>query len=385
MEHNVIIKVDESNPVPIYKQITEQIKQSIAAKRLQAGERLPSIRELARSLNVTPGTVARAYIELEQDKIIVSRRGGGTTVIAYADDPEIHRNRRRRLANLINNDILEALSLGYSPGEIEAMFSVYLSRWREEQSGTTQESDDVLPGPGKPQRSLTIVASHDMALNLLISKFKTESPGTRIELSYAGSLGGLIALQEHRAGMAGIHLLDEETGEYNYPYIRHLLPGRKLAVVHLAYRIQGLIFAKHSAKRIMGLEDLRRSDLTFINRQSGSGTRVLLDFELHRRGIDPTAIKGYNREVNTHDAVALSISHGTADVGLGIEAAAQSADLDFLPLVKERYDLVFPEPVYRSKMLAPLIKIVKSPDFKAVVASVGGYDTSETGTVTLLE
>jgi putative molybdopterin biosynthesis protein len=203
-----------------------------------------------------------------------------------------------------------------------------------------------------------------------------------VEITHAGSLGGLIALQEGRSHLAGIHLLDEETGEYNYPYLKHLLPGRELAVVHLAYRIQGLMVARGNPENISGFEDLERDDITFVNRQKGSGTRVLLDFELRKHGIDPSRIRGYEHETDTHLAVAMSVSHDKADVGLGIQAAADTNELDFIPLLRERYDLVIPMENYRSKLIAPLLEIVVSTDFKAVVANIGGYDISQTGSTT---
>jgi putative molybdopterin biosynthesis protein len=197
-------------------------------------------------------------------------------------------------------------------------------------------------------------------------------------------LGGLIALQEERAHLAGIHLLDEETGEYNYPYVKKVLPGRDVAIVHLAYRIQGLMFARGNPKRIKGISDLKRPDITFVNRQKGAGTRVLLDIQLRQLGISPKDIKGYGKEMDTHLAVGLSIAHGEADVALGIEAAARSCNLDFLPLFRERYDLVIPIANYRGQLLAPLLRAVVSAEFKAIVDKAGGYDTSQTGATSFL-
>ena len=174
----------------------------------------------------------------------------------------------------------------------------------------------------------------------------------------------------------------EETGEYNYPYIRRILPGRELAIVHLAYRMQGLMFAAKNPKQVNGLYDLRRKDINFVNRQRGSGTRVLLDLKLRQIGILPHEIKGYEDELDTHLAVALAISHGKADLGLGIEAAAKSCGLDFLPLFRERYDLVMTKADYESYLLSPLLRIVTSDEFRNVVNQVGGYDTSQTGLTT---
>jgi putative molybdopterin biosynthesis protein len=178
--------------------------------------------------------------------------------------------------------------------------------------------------------------------------------------------------------------LDEETGEYNYPYVKRILPGRKMAVVNLSFRIQGLMYAAGNPRKIKGLEDLKRPDVTFVNRQGGSGTRVLLDLQLKRQGISPYEIKGYEVEFDTHLAVASHIAGGKADVGLGIEAAALSCGLDFKAMFRERYDLVIPIENYRSKRLAPMLEIIASEEFKKIVDGIGGYETSQTGSTTLV-
>ena len=375
------LHLSNTSPSPLYKQIAEQVKQSIATNHLQPGEHLPTVRQLAHSLGISPGTVVRAYTELEQEGIIQSRRGGGTIASARASDPRLLTLRQSHLSNMVSNSVLEVLSLGYRPEEIEAAFSLHLARWREER----KEAAGDLERQGKSinaRNTIVIVGSHDLALDLLVSHLRHKNPEINVDLTHAGSLGGLIALQEERADLAGIHLLDEETGEYNYPYVRHILPGRDVAIVHLAYRIQGLMFAIGNPRQIKGIEDLRRPDIRFLNRQKGSGTRVLLDFELRQHGITPSRVNGYELEMDTHIAVGSTIARGEADVGLGIEAAARSCDIGFLPLLKERYDLVMPLGSYRSERLSPLLKIIKSKDFRRVVTETGGYDTSQTGATT---
>ncbi len=332
---------------------------------------------------ISPGTVVKAYRQLEQDGVIQSRRGGGTAVVGQAKDPLLLTLRQTRLSNMMSHGILEALSQGYSLEETEAAFSIHLDRWREERKDSVQAAK----GPSKSTetgKALVIVASHDLALNMLVSRLRHKNPEVKIDVTYAGSLGGLIALQEGRADVAGIHLLDAETGEYNYPYVKHLLPGREVAIVHLAYRIQGLMFPPGNPKRIKGVEDLRRSDVTLVNRQEGSGTRILLDQELRQLGITPSQVKGYDREVDTHLAVARNIAQGESDVGLGIEAAARASHIDFLPLYRERYDLVMPIENHKNKKLAPLLKVIASKDFRNAVTEAGGYDTSQTGTTTFV-
>jgi molybdate-binding protein/DNA-binding transcriptional regulator YhcF (GntR family) len=377
------VSLSGNDTSPIFTQIVEHLRQMVATGRLQSGERLPTVRQLAESLAISPGTVVKAYRQLEQDGVILSRRGGGTVVVGRASDPHLLTIRQTRLSNMMSSGILEALSQGYSLEEVEAAFSTHLDRWREEQKDSAQPAKAPSKRAAKG-KTLVIVASHDLALNMLVARLRQKNPGIRINVTYAGSLGGLIALQEGRADLAGIHLLDAETGEYNYPYVKHLLPGREMAIVHLACRIQGLMFASGNPKQIRSLEDLRRPEITLINRQKGSGTRILLDQELHQLGIVPSHVKGYAHEVETHFAIARSIAAGKADVGLGIEAAARACHIDFLPLFKERYDLVIPVEDYRGKRLTRLLGIIASKDFHKAVTEAGGYDTSETGTTTFV-
>ncbi len=377
------IKLDYHSSVPLYRQIAEQLRQAIATEQMKPGERLPSIRHLSQTLKVNPNTVCRAYLELEQEQVLVSRRGGGTSVSA-SRAADIRPGRQKRLLENINEDIVRSLSQGYSPEELEAAFYLSLERWREERQASAGEPE-AATASREATNVIRIVGSHDLALNILLDLLRQRVEGLRTEVTHAGSLGGLIALQEERADLAGTHLLDEETGEYNFPYVKRVLPGRELAIVNLSFRIQGLMFARGNPRRITGLADLRRPDVTFVNRQKGSGTRVLLDLQLKRLGIAPSEIRGYEVEFNTHLAVASHIARGDADAGLGIEAAASSCNLDFMPMFRERYDLVMPLAVYRSQRLAPMLEIIASEEFKKIVEGVGGYDTSQTGTTTFVK
>jgi putative molybdopterin biosynthesis protein len=295
---------------------------------------------------------------------------------------DIKSGRQRKLLENMNEDIVKSLSQGYSPEDLEAAFYLSLERWREERQSEVKKPEEV--ASGEASNVIRIVGSHDLALNILLDLLRQRVKGLQTDVTHAGSLGGLIALQEDSADFAGTHLLDEETGEYNYPYVKRILPGRELAIINLSFRIQGLMFVKNNPKKIKGLEDLKRPDITFVNRQEGSGTRVLLDLQLKRQGISSFDIKGYENEFDTHLAVASQIAHGKADVGLGIEAAATSNSLDFMPMFRERYDLVMPMANYRSPRFAPILEIINSAEFKKIVDGVGGYDTSQTGTTTFI-
>jgi len=377
------LQLDQHSKEPLHIQVVEQVRNLIATEKLKPGDHLPPVRQLAEFLNVNQNTILRAYLALEQEKIVTARKRGGTVVTARSEDPNIQIERRQRLADMVGNDILKALSMGYSPEDIEANFYLQLARWRQERQ-TALGTPETAAIPDVDKNTVLIVGSNDMALNILVDLVKRDNDKLKIQVTPAGSLGGLIALQEEKAHLAGIHLLDEETGEYNYPYVKRVLPGREVAIVHLAYRIQGLMYAPSNPKNIKGIEDLKRKNIIFVNRQKGAGTRVLLDIHLRRLGINPKEIKGYEKELDTHLAVGLSIAHGEADVGLGIEAAARSCKIDFLPLFRERYDLVIPIANYRGELLAPLLKTVVSEEFKAVVNKAGGYDTSQTGATSFL-
>ena len=181
--------------------------------------------------------------------------------------------------------------------------------------------------------------------------------------------------------MAGCHLLDEDTGEYNLPFVRRHLGDQETVVVNLVHRVQGLIVPKGNPKSIFGLDDLTRDDVTFANRQRGSGTRVLLDYRLKQSSTSTDLITGYQREEYTHLAVAATVAGGSADVGLGILSAARAMDLDFVPLASEQYDLVIPREFYEGTLLAPLISLIRGDEFKLQVESLGGYDTTNTGKI----
>lgn len=231
------------------------------------------------------------------------------------------------------------------------------------------------------ENTLVAIGSHDLSLDILSSLLRRRHPGRRLSSAHVGSLGGLVALKRGEAHLAGSHLLDEETGEYNIAYIRRTLSGVPVVLMNLVYREQGLMVAKGNPKSIRTLGDIARRDVTFINRQRGSGTRVLLDYELKRAGIDPAGINGYEREEFTHTAVAAMIASGAVDVGLGVLAAARALGLDFIPLMKERYDLVIPREHYESPLMAPLLEIIRGREFQEMVLALGGYDVSETGKI----
>ncbi len=229
--------------------------------------------------------------------------------------------------------------------------------------------------------TIVAIGSHDLTLDLLADRLRRSYPAYSLSSSNVGSLGGLMALRRGESHLAGSHLLDEESGEYNLPFVRRYLRGRDIVVVNLVRRVQGLIVAPGNPLAVTHLGDLRRPDIAFVNRQRGSGTRVLLDYKLAELGIDPSEIRGYDREEYTHLAVAASVAAGGADTGLGILSAARALDVDFVPLMSEQYDLVAPREFYDSDLLRPLFELIRSDAFRVAVDALGGYDTSSTGSV----
>jgi putative molybdopterin biosynthesis protein len=226
-------------------------------------------------------------------------------------------------------------------------------------------------------QTILVLGSHDLTLDLMAQYLAQRN--RRLSSNNIGSIGGLVALSRREAHLAGSHLLEPETGEYNVSYVRRYLPNTSVTLIALVRREQGLILAPDNPKGILGLKDLQREDIRYINRQRGSGTRLLLDHHLDALGISPQAIRGYEQEEFTHLTVASAIASGKADCGLGIRAAASALGLDFIPLEDERYDLVIPTEYLDTPLLEPILALLRDPDFKRAVESLEGYDASVMG------
>jgi putative molybdopterin biosynthesis protein len=232
-----------------------------------------------------------------------------------------------------------------------------------------------------PELTALVTGSHDLSLDILDSLLRRTAPGMRIASTHVGSQAGLGALRDGFCHAAGTHLLDPETGEYNLAYVRRLFEPGEVSLVTVALRQQGLMVAPGNPLRLAGWADLARPGLRLINRQRGAGTRVLLDFELRRAGVDPTRVVGYRREVYTHLAVAAAVRSGAAEVGIGIAAAAQALGLGFVPLAMERYELAVMSAALDEEPLAPLLEVLRGREFRQALIDLGGYDVGETGAV----
>lgn len=229
------------------------------------------------------------------------------------------------------------------------------------------------------EKTLLMVGSHDNTLDI-IAQFMAQK-GERLSSTHVGSMGGITAVKKGAAHLAGIHLLDTNTGQYNVSYLQKYMPGKKLKIIHLVTRYQGLIVKKGNPLNIKGLEDLQNSDIRFINRQKGSGTRILTDYECTRKNIDTTQISGFNVEEYTHMGVSAGIKSNAADAGMAIKAAANALNLDFIPVATEDYQIIIPQEYFSSKPVQVMVDIINSAEFKNAVIKAGGYEINRTGEI----
>ncbi len=234
--------------------------------------------------------------------------------------------------------------------------------------------------PEEPQQKAIIaLGSHDLVLELLSQHMREDTAVPDLIALPIGSLDGLIALRQGSCHLSGCHLLDPVSGEYNVTYVRHLFPSQEMTILTLAHRQQGLFVPPGNPQQISNLSDLARPDVRFINRKRGTGTRLWLDNALHNAGLLPEQIQGYESTTGTHLQVAQTIREDQADVGLGILAAAQRFELDFIPLFEERYDLVLPTRFCDDPLMQPLLDYLQTAVFRQKIASLDGYDSSQTG------
>ncbi|NLL63481.1 MAG: molybdopterin biosynthesis protein [Ruminococcaceae bacterium] len=222
--------------------------------------------------------------------------------------------------------------------------------------------------------SLTIIGSHDPLIDEVIDILKIKDKATVVSSSHVGSMGAIMALKRKEAQMGGIHLLDEKTGEYNISYIQQHFPNGGVTLIKGVKRVQGIMVAKGNPKNIKDFSDMTREDISYVNRQKGSGTRILCDFLIKEKGINSKDIYGYDREEFTHTSVAAQIATGTADAGLGIFSAAKIYGLDFIPICNEEYDLLVDDEALNTDKVQNFISVLKSDELKKRLAALGGYE-----------
>jgi putative molybdopterin biosynthesis protein len=227
-----------------------------------------------------------------------------------------------------------------------------------------------------------VICGQDIMLDILSRYFERHPKGTQALRSYEGSYNGLFALYHGKVQVATTHLWDGDTDQYNIPYVKRMLPGMQAVIVHLAERMQGFYVAKGNNKGIRDWKDITRSDISIINREKGSGVRILLDEKLRKMGISPSSINGYSKECTSHLAVASAVSRGAADLGIGCEKSGlQVKDIEFIPLQSERYELVTRKEDFMKPHFQAVFEILNSEEFKTEIEGIGGYKLNNMGKI----
>ena len=239
----------------------------------------------------------------------------------------------------------------------------------------------LLSPRSKLENTLVVIGSHDPLLDELADMLHLENPELYMSSSHVGSMGGIMAIRRGEAHAAGCHLLDTADGSYNRSFIRKYFPKGGVRLISCVGRQQGLMVARGNPLNIRKFSDIARDGVRYVNRQKGSGTRILTDYLCKREHVDASAIYGYDREELTHTSVAAQIVSGSADAGMGIYSAAKLYDLDFIPICIEEYDLIIPDHAWDTPMVRSLLTILKSDAFREKILSLGGYTVDNPGEV----
>lgn len=281
---------------------------------------------------------------------------------------------------LIKRGSLPAYRIGRSMRIEAAELEKYILASKKGESPVVPASPGPVADIQEDLSASMIICGQDVVLDILASRLETRLQKINILRRYIGSIGGLIALYNRKVNIATAHLWDGDSGDYNVPYVRRYLPGHKAFVINLVFRTEGFYVAPGNPKNILTWTDLTKPDVYFVNRERGAGARVLLDEKLRNLGIDSNRIQGYDKEEMSHLAVASCVARGEADAGLGIEKAAmQVRDVEFIPIQKERYDLIMLRQDAGRPEFQALVNILRSEDFRREIAGMGGYDVSQMG------
>jgi putative molybdopterin biosynthesis protein len=299
------------------------------------------------------------------------------TALSAQDVADMLKVSKNTIYNMIKKGDLKSYNVGRKVRFTESEINAFINR--SQTSLDAQQTASALTNVAQVNNGF-IICGQDIILDVLSSYMR--SYGIPALRAFIGSYDGLMLLYKNKVSVASSHLWDSETDEYNIPYIKRLLPGTSAVVIQLTYRMQGLYVQKGNPKNIKGWEDFGRDDITMINREYGAGSRVLLDENLKLLDISGSSIKGYATEKQTHLDVASSVSGGKADVAVGIEKIARQVDnIDFIPMKKERYDLVVKKEHINSHEVSAMMNIINSAAFKQEFANIGGYDTSGIGKI----
>lgn len=282
--------------------------------------------------------------------------------------------------DLINKGELPAYQVGRQKRIDAVDLEQYINRSKNIKSNkplNRENRQDHLLDPSL--QHAIIISGQDITLDILANYIEKE--GFKSLRDYNGSLNSLISMYNGKGNIVSSHLFDGDTNEYNLPFIKRILTGRSYIVIHLVARWAGFYVKSGNPKNIKTWEDLSRSDIKIMNREKGAGARVLLDEQIRIRNISPKEIQGYYTEENNHLSVATAVAQGLADVGIGIEKEAKIVNVDFIPLIKEHYDLVILKSDEQDVLVETVRKILNSTEFKNKISCIEGYDTSRTGSV----
>lgn len=235
------------------------------------------------------------------------------------------------------------------------------------------------------KKTIVSIGSHDLILDIIGNQIQTENPDIHLSSAHTGSMGGIMALRRGEAHIAPIHLLDEDSGEYNISYIKRYFGDKKMALIKGVKREQGIMTLQSNPKKIENLSDFTKEDIRFVNRQKGSGTRILTDYLMKKKSINVEDITGYEREMMTHTSAAASVESGSADVAIGIYSAAKHFGLNFISIGFESYDFAIPQEYLNLEIVQYFISQLKSPIFKKELEKLGGYQTEEIGEVVIID
>lgn len=330
------------------------------------GEKLLTAKETAEILKVRKNTV---YDMIERGDLKASKLGKQLRIrqedldfyIQYGSQASTMLNEGKTQTNDIDKDEFEKNILNIPNGPTDMAG----------RNKTTQEG----------MANQIIICGQDMILDLLANRLN-QCVEENVFRSYKGSYNGLYAMYQGEVNVATAHLWHGKTNSYNIPYISSMLPGTDVIVLHLLKRKQGFYVKKGNPKRIQSFEDLKRADVTIINREPGSGVRVLVDEKLRQAGISTQEVNGYQKVVNSHLEAAATVNRGEADVAVGSEKHSLSVPgIDFIFIQEESYDMVIRKEDFTKKSYQKMIEIIRSPEYQKEVAGLGSYNVENMGKI----
>ncbi|MGE8000647.1 substrate-binding domain-containing protein [Lysinibacillus sp. NPDC093190] len=250
---------------------------------------------------------------------------------------------------------------------------------QKSKTGATPAASTTSTTPSTKNKKI-IISGQDLALDLL-GKFIEKKQSNKVLRSHEGSFNGVMALYSGECDIASLHLYDGDTGEYNTPYLKKIFVSHSYILLNLISRRAGFYVQKGNPLRIQSMDDFKTKSLKLMNREKGSGARTFLDEQLRIHHISPSSIEGYNDEEMSHIDVASAVANGNADIGIGIEKISKLMEVDFIPLIRERYDIVLLKTPENQLLVKAVKEILNSPDFQSEVVALGDYDVTQMGQV----